>query len=95
MEVRAIVVRSAVVARPISCRGTSMKKPILNIDDVEFEAHVHGTSFVVRIAPVANQLGARLLGARVVVIPPGKKAWPRAGWIAMALASRPAGDGGA
>lgn len=53
-----------------------MNKPILNLDDLVFEAHTHGASFAARIAPIANRLGARLLGARVVVLPPGKKAWP-------------------
>lgn len=53
-----------------------MKKPILNVDDLQFEEHAHGTSFAARVAPIAKHLGARKLGARMVILPPGKKAWP-------------------
>ncbi len=50
--------------------------PILNLDEVEYEEWGHGERFAARLGPLATRLGARKLGYRVVVVPPGKTAWP-------------------
>ena len=65
-----------------------MKPPILNIADVEFRAWGHGADapipglgeaspkFQAKIGDVAQRIGARKLGYGLVVVPPGKRAWP-------------------
>lgn len=50
--------------------------PILNLDQVELEVQQHGNSFEARLGAVGRKLGAKKLGCRLVVVPPGKKAWP-------------------
>ncbi len=50
--------------------------PILNIDEVEFEPHRHGSAYEALLGAVASRIGARRLGYRLTVLPPGKKAWP-------------------
>ena len=52
------------------------KSPILNLADVEYSAWGNGGAFEAKLGAVAHQLGAKKLGYRVVVLPPGKKAWP-------------------
>lgn len=52
------------------------KGPILNLYEVEYEEWGHGERFAARLGPLATRLGARKLGYRVVVVPPGKTAWP-------------------
>jgi uncharacterized cupin superfamily protein len=65
-----------------------MNRPILNIDDVEFRDHGHGApamqpgatpapeTFRARLGDVAGRIGAQKLGYGIVVLPPGKRAWP-------------------
>ncbi|MDJ0656392.1 MAG: cupin domain-containing protein [Xanthomonadales bacterium] len=53
-----------------------MKKPVINRDDLEFKGHSHGDKFEARVASVAPLIGGSKLGYRVVVLPPGKRAWP-------------------
>lgn len=50
--------------------------PILNVQDVEYGGWGNGGGFEAQLGAVASRLGARKLGYRVVVLPPGKKAWP-------------------
>jgi uncharacterized cupin superfamily protein len=52
------------------------EQPIVNLADLEFQTEVHGNPFEARHAPVAMRIGARKLGYRVTVVPPGKRAWP-------------------
>ena len=56
-----------------------MKKtgtPILNIDEVSLDNWKHGEKFEARMAQIGQALGARKLGYRLVVLAPGKAAWP-------------------
>ncbi len=50
--------------------------PILNINEVPLEDWRHGERYRARMAQIGRRLGARKLGYRVVVLPPGKVAWP-------------------
>ena len=50
--------------------------PILNIDDVAFIETKHGDQFEAKLGAVATPLGATLLGARMTIVPPGKRAFP-------------------
>jgi uncharacterized cupin superfamily protein len=52
------------------------KSPILNLEDVEYANWGIGGAFEAKLGAVANRLGAKKLGCRVVVLLPGKKAWP-------------------
>ncbi len=52
------------------------RAPILNLNEVEYESWGNGGGFEAKLGPVAARLGAKKLGYRVVVLPPGKKAWP-------------------
>ena len=52
------------------------RKPILNIDQLPLEEWRHGERFEARMAQIGRLLGARKLGYRLVVLPPGKAAWP-------------------
>jgi uncharacterized cupin superfamily protein len=51
-------------------------KHIVNLGNVELEHHTHGDKFEGRYGHVAPLVGARLLGAGLHVVPPGKRAWP-------------------
>jgi len=65
-----------------------MTRPIINIADVEFREHGHGAPalqpgapppreiYQARLGDVAGRIGARKLGYGIVVVPPGKRAWP-------------------
>lgn len=50
--------------------------PILNLADVELEVQQHGAAFQAQLGAISRKLGAKKLGYRLVVVPPGKKAWP-------------------
>lgn len=52
------------------------RAPILNVQDVEYQSWGNGGDFEARLGAVAARVGAKKLGYRVVVLPPGKKAWP-------------------
>lgn len=49
---------------------------IIHVDDVPLEHHAHGARFEARDGSVAQQIGAKLLGCSLTVVPPGKRAWP-------------------
>lgn len=51
-------------------------KPIMNLDDVPLEHHVHGDRFEARDGTIGDVIGARHLGYSLTVVPPGKRAWP-------------------
>ncbi|SKA38788.1 cupin domain-containing protein [Consotaella salsifontis] len=50
--------------------------PMVSLRDLALQTQSHGENYEARLAAVAAPLGARLLGARYVELPPGKKAWP-------------------
>jgi Uncharacterized conserved protein, contains double-stranded beta-helix domain len=50
--------------------------PILNLDEVPLEPWRHGEHFQARLGAIGRRIGARKLGYRLVVLPPGKAAWP-------------------
>ncbi len=50
--------------------------PILNINDVELESWGDGGRFEAKLGALADPLGARKLGYRVVILPPGKTGSP-------------------
>ncbi len=52
------------------------KSPVLNLSDVEYTAWGNGGAFEAKLGAVGQRLGARKLGYRVVLLSPGKKAWP-------------------
>lgn len=49
---------------------------IRNLDEVELKPWGHGEKYKARHAQISRQIGARKLGYGVVVLPPGKRAWP-------------------
>ena len=65
-----------------------MNQPILNIADVELRDWGHGAppmypgatapkeDFQARLGDIAGKIGAQKLGYGLVVVPPGKRAWP-------------------
>ncbi|MSO89372.1 MAG: cupin domain-containing protein [Rhodospirillaceae bacterium] len=53
-----------------------MNRPILNIDDVEYQTMGHGERFAARRGAVGQKIGAQKLGYNVTVVPPGKRAFP-------------------
>src|SRR5580765_7622112 len=52
------------------------KKPVLTMADVKLEEMSHGQTFQVRRARVAPTLGLEALGCSVLIVPPGKRAYP-------------------
>lgn len=53
-----------------------MTRPILNLDEVQFETQKDGEAFEAMFGPIASRLSAKKLGYRITILPPGKKAWP-------------------
>ncbi|HEY3433857.1 MAG TPA: cupin domain-containing protein [Rhodocyclaceae bacterium] len=53
-----------------------MTRPIVNLADVVLTDHHQGDRYQARFASLAPLIGARKLGARLCVLPPGKAAWP-------------------
>lgn len=51
-------------------------KPIVNIADIPLKGHAHGEAFEAKVGRIALALGAKQLGCTLVVVPPGKRAWP-------------------
>lgn len=52
------------------------EKPFINIDNLEYKQQQNGKKFEANIAPIGTLIGAEKLGYRMVVLPPGKAAWP-------------------
>jgi uncharacterized cupin superfamily protein len=54
-----------------------MGKPVFNIGDAVFVHEVkHGDRFDAKLAPISNQLGARMLAYNLTEVAPGKRAFP-------------------
>jgi len=53
-----------------------MNQPIINVDDIKLEHAEAGDQFEVDMGHLSPLLGAKKLGYRLCVIPPGKRAWP-------------------
>lgn len=51
--------------------------PIVTLADLPLTDHGNGARYQARAAQVAGRLGLKGLGARLVELPPGKRAWPR------------------
>ncbi|QLH49345.1 MAG: cupin domain-containing protein [Candidatus Accumulibacter cognatus] len=51
-------------------------KPIRNLDELTLTPHAAGTRYAAQFAQLGPLIGARKLGCRFNVIPPGKAAWP-------------------
>lgn len=50
--------------------------PVMNLDEVEFEAWGDGKRYAARLGALAKPLGAQKLGYRLVELEPGKCGWP-------------------
>lgn len=50
--------------------------PIVNLKDIEFTLQRQGDEFEAKSSKLAPRLGSQKLGAQLVIVPPGKKAWP-------------------
>ena len=50
--------------------------PILNLAEVPLTKHGHGEAFAAMAGQFGPLIGMKQLGCRLVVVPPGKKAWP-------------------
>ena len=50
--------------------------PIVNLDEVPLERWGPGGRFAARLGAVGRRIGARKLGCRLVVLEPGRCAWP-------------------
>lgn len=50
--------------------------PIINLDQLAFEDVHHGDKFEARDGQVAATIGAVQLGCSLIVVPPGKRAYP-------------------
>lgn len=53
-----------------------MKRPILNLDELEFHEHSQGDAFEARGVNVSDDIGAVKLSYGVTCVPAGKRAWP-------------------
>lgn len=51
-------------------------KPLMNVDEVPLAPVAHGQRFEAHMGQIGAALGAKLLGCRLTVVPPGKRAWP-------------------
>jgi uncharacterized cupin superfamily protein len=53
-----------------------MTKPVLNLADVELRNNGHGTQFAAKLGRIGPKIGAKGLGCSLIVVPPGKRAFP-------------------
>lgn len=53
-----------------------MQKPVINIDELDYERFGKGRKFGAQRAAVSPRIGASLLGYAVIRLEPGKRAWP-------------------
>jgi len=51
-------------------------KPLINVDEVTLASKTHGQNFASRTGQIGPTIGMRQLGCRLVVAPPGRRAWP-------------------
>ena len=52
------------------------QRHVINLDELAYLEQRHGDRFEAKLGPIAARLGAKKLGARVTVLPPGKRAFP-------------------
>ncbi len=52
------------------------KPPIVNVNDVTTEPYGRGEAFQAALAGIGRHLGAEKIGCTLVVLEPGKRAWP-------------------
>lgn len=52
------------------------KAPIINLADLPLEAYGKGGHFAAMLGKVGAELGTRQIGCTLVVLEPGKRAWP-------------------
>lgn len=53
-----------------------MKKPVINLDELDYQEFGKGEQFRAQRAPVSPLIGAAKLGYAVIRLSPGKRAWP-------------------
>lgn len=53
-----------------------MAKFIKNVDEVTFEPWGRGRTFSAKLGRLSREIGAKMLGYNVTVLPPGKRAFP-------------------
>lgn len=53
-----------------------LRKPIINIEELEYSEFSNGEKFHASRAPVSSRIGAQKLGYAVIRLKPGKRAWP-------------------
>lgn len=51
-------------------------KPIINIADIPLKDHAHGETFEAKVGRIALATRAQQLGCTLIIVPPGKRAWP-------------------
>src|SRR5258706_7080050 len=49
---------------------------IFNIDEAKGERHTHGDKFDAVDVPISERVGAKHIGCSLIVVPPGKRAYP-------------------
>ena len=54
----------------------SDKAPIININDLELNDFGHGEKFAAKLGRIGAPLGMKKMGCGLVVLEPGKRAWP-------------------
>lgn len=52
------------------------RTPIVQLDDIELNTQIHGDAFEAAMGTITGIMETKYLGARLMVVPPGKKAWP-------------------
>jgi uncharacterized cupin superfamily protein len=50
--------------------------PIVNLKDIEFTLQQQGDQYEAQFASLGRRIGSKKLGSQLVIVPPGKKAWP-------------------
>lgn len=51
-------------------------KHIINVDELQFEKVAHGEKFEAQDGDIGRRIGAKQLGYSLIVVPPGKRAYP-------------------
>jgi uncharacterized cupin superfamily protein len=50
--------------------------PVVNLEEIALDEFGHGEKFAARLGRVGRQLGMQKIGCGLVVLAPGKRAWP-------------------
>jgi len=53
-----------------------MPKPVINLDALDYQSFGHGATFKASRGGVGDRIGSQKLGYGVVLLEPGKRAWP-------------------